>query len=357
MASRTTQFSSELSHNNGILTRDEVYPLNFFHPGDHDPFCTFDPLEPDGQNVSVPKPGTTFKFIDFALTDDDLWDRISEVVADGYLPVLRNSEYNYLPYDSEPSGRMIFAAFYSANTISFIQVTSDNVVTSTTRSFDITYSINPTMGAQACVEYIKQNNVGKIILMIDNSNGTIYRLVLYNSVSNVETWKFRTTDGTGYDLVYDHTDPDNKVYTLTPVTADSVWAHFLNESDWTEYNNSAGVNLSNAFTRPEGELVPLANPIHLEAGVYRFSLELARANDTFVNDVSNDNLTIQTGLTVLRSMTFNFDCNFPYIQTHWCSGVFKMENAGDIKFRIAWSNGGTFRDSHVKISHFFVNKL
>lgn len=343
---------------NGGVNINDFRTLSFVYPNEHVPFAAFDPAnDPDNTTVTVPKPGKTFKYIDFEVTDDDLWDRITEVVSDGYIPILRNSGYNYLPYDSDPSGRMVFAAFYSVDTLSFIQVTSDNTVTSTTRSFDITYSMQPTMGAQACVEYIKQNNVGKTILMTDASNGTIYRLVLYNSVSNVETWKFRTVDGTGYDLVYDHADPDNVVYTLTPVTADSVWAHFLNESGWTEYNNSTGVNISNAFTRPEGELVPLANPIHLEAGVYRFSLELARTNDTTANDVSNDDLTIRTGATVLRSMTFNFDCSFPYIQTRWCSGVFKMESAGDITFRIAWSTGGLFRNSHVKISHFFVNKL
>lgn len=343
---------------NGGVNINDFRSLSFVYPNEHVPFAVFNPAnDHDDTTVTVPKPGKTFKFIDFEFTDNDLWDRISEAVSGGYLPVLRNGGYNYLPYDSEPSGRMVFATFYSVNVVSFVQVTDSNVITSETRGFDSTYSIQPTMSAQACVEYIKQNLAGIGVLMIDNSTGTIYRLVLHNVVSNVETWKFRTADGTGYDLVYDYTDPDNKVYTLMPITADSVWAHFVNESNWTAYNSSAGVNIDGAFTRPEGELVPLANPIHLEAGLYQFSLELARTNDTTANDVSNDDLTIRTGATVLRAMTFNFDCSYPYIQTRWCSGVFKMENAGDITFKIAWSTGGLFRNSHVKISHFFVNKL
>lgn len=343
---------------NGGVNINDFRSLSFVYPNEHTPFSVFDPAnDPYNTTVTVPKPGQTFKFIDFEFTDDDLWDRISEVVADGYLPILRNTDYNYLPYDSGPAGRMVFVAFLSVNTVTFVQVTSDNTITSTTRGFDITYTIQPTMSAQECVEYIKQNSPGRLILMVDNSTGTIYRLVSNKVLSSVETWKFRTIDGTGYDLVYDYTDPNNKVYTLTPVTADSVWAHFLNDANWTAYNDSTGVNVDGVFTRPEGDLVPLANPIHLEAGVYRFSLELARMNDTTANDVSNDDLTIRTGGSVLRSVTFNFDCNYPYIQSRWCSGVFKMEAAGDITFKIGWSTGGTFRNSHVKISHFFVNKL
>lgn len=343
---------------NGGVNINDFRTLSFVYPNEHTPFSVFDPAnDPGNTTVTVPKPGKTVKFIDFEFTDNDLWDRISEAVSNGYLPVIRNGGYNYLPYDSEPSGRMVFATFYTVSTVSFVQVTSNNTITRETRGYDVTYTIDPTMSAQACVEYIKQYSPGKLILMIDNSTGTIYRLVLNNVSSSVETWKFRTADGTGYDLVYDYTDPDNKVYTLTQITADSVWAHFLNESNWTEYNSSSGVSVDGAFTRPEGELVPLANPIHLEAGIYRFSLELSRRNDTIANDVSNDDLTIRTGATVLRSMTFNFDCSYPFIQTRWCSGVFEMENAGDITFRIGWSTGALFRNSHVKISHFFINKL
>lgn len=343
---------------NGGVNINDFRSLSLVYPNEHVPFAVFDPAnDPDNTVVAVPKPGTTFQYIDFAVTDNDLWDRISAVVADGYLPILRNSGCNYLPYDSEASGRMVFATLYSVNTVSFIQVTSDNVITSMTRAFDITYTIQPTMGAQACVEYILQNAPGYLIQMQDSSTGVIYRLMLWKTASNVTTWKFRTSDGTGYDLVYDRTDPDNLVYTLTPITADNVWAHFQNDSNWTTYDNPTGVNINGAFTRPEGELVPLANPIHLEAGVYRFSLELARVEDYSVNDISNDDLTISTGGNVLRAMTFNFDCSYPYIQTRWCSGVFKMEAAGDITFRISYSTGGAFQTSKVKISHFFVNKL
>lgn len=343
---------------NGGVNINDFRSLSFVYPNEHVPFAVFNPAnDPDDTTVTVPKPGKTVKFIDFEFTDNDLWDRISEVVSDGYLPVLRNGGYNYLPYDSEPSGRMVFATFYSVHTVSFLQVTSDNTITDTTRGFDITYTINSTMSAQACVEYIKQNDPGYCILMLDPDTGTIYRLMLHKFASGVEIWEFRTTDGTGYDLVHDYSDPDNQTYTLTQVGADRLWAHFVNESNWTAYNSSAGVNIDGAFTKPEGELVPLSNPIHLEAGLYQFSLELARTNDTTANDVSNDDLTIRTGATVLRAMTFNFDCSYPYIQTRWCSGVFKMENAGDITFKIAWSTGGLFRNSHVKISHVFINKL
>ena len=253
---------------------------------------------------------------------------------------------------------MVFVAFYNVNTASFVQVTSNNVITSTTRSFDITYTINPTMSAQACVEYIKQNYAGNLILMIDNSNGAIYRLVLYKSVSNVETWKFRTTDGTGYDLVCDHTDPDNKVYTLTPITADSVWAHFVNGHYWTDISDHNEFTLDGPMSWSEGDIVPHSYPIALQPGIYRFSIELALMFPTASSGQSNFDLRIYRGSQELRAMTFDFNASWGngVVQTKWCGGVFKMTSAGNLDFTLEYSNG-TFANARAKVSHVFLNKL
>lgn len=344
---------------NGGVNINDFRTLSFVYPNEHVPFAVFDPAnDPFNTSVTVPKPGKTFKYIDFEVTDDDLWDRISEVVADGYLPVLRNSGYNYLPYDSDPSGRMVFVAFYSVNTASFVQVTSDNTVTSTTRSFDITYSIQPTMGAQACVEYIKENAPGNLLLMTDGSTGTIYRLVSHHVLSNIETWKFRTADGTGYDLVYDHTDPDNVVYTLTSITADAVWAHFVNGMYWTEINDHSEYTLDGPMSWSEGDMVPHSYPIALQPGIYRFSIELALMFPTASSGQSNFDLRIYRGSQELRAMTFDFNASWGngVIQTKWCGGVFKMTSADNLNFTLEYSNG-TFANARAKVSHVFLNKI
>ena len=72
---------------NGGVNINDFRTLSFVYPNEHVPFSVFDPAnDPSNTTVTVPKPGKTFKYIDFEVTDDDLWDRISEVVADGYLP-------------------------------------------------------------------------------------------------------------------------------------------------------------------------------------------------------------------------------------------------------------------------------
>lgn len=344
---------------NGGVNINDFRTLSFVYPNEHVPFAVFDPAnDPFNTSVTVPKPGKTFKYIDFEVTDDDLWDRISEVVADGYLPVLRNSGYNYLPYDSEPSGRMIFATFYSVNTVSFIQVTSNNSIVSMTRAFDITYSITTGMSAQECVEYIHTNIAGYLIMMLDTSTGTLYPLVSYKSTTNTETWKFRTADGTGYDLVYDNTDPDNVVYTLTPVTADAVWAHFVNGTYWTEIDDRSEYTLDGPMSWSEGDMVPHSYPIALQSGIYRFSIELALMFPTASSGQSNFDLRIYRGSQELRAMTFDFNASWGngVIQTKWCGGVFKMTSAGNLNFTLEYSNG-TFANARAKVSHVFLNKI
>lgn len=168
-----------------------------------------------------------------------------------------------------------------------------------------------------------------------------------------------TTLGTT-DSVKSYADP-----VWHPETENTVWGHFENTSTWTTIATSSQYEL-NIYTMSEGAVGSVTNNrIHLPAGFYRFSLELAYARSSSNGATGpyygheSYHLKIYYGMDELTAQTFTFN-GMPsgLHMTQWCGGVLKMRSAGELIIKASQFAGVSVDgDSRLKVSHVFINKI
>lgn len=150
-----------------------------------------------------------------------------------------------------------------------------------------------------------------------------------------------------------------------PETENTVWGHFENTSTWTTISSTSDYELQ-ISDMTEGAVGSVTNNrIHLPAGLYRFSLELAYTRSSSNGTTSpyygheSYHLRIYYGASVLRAQTFTFN-GMPsgLHMTQWCGGVFKMSNDGELIIKASQFAGVPVdRNTRLKVSHVFINRI
>lgn len=355
MAITRTQFTSQLDHVNATLTRDDIYPLRFYAPGDHDPFAVYDPTEAGGTNFAL---GKTVQIYSLSNSAETPYDDIKTIIDDGYIPYVRYSGYDYTPL-CLTGGRFVFMSMFDYSVIGFMQVLAlDNSFSVTTHQFMYQNAIPASYPAEDIFTmYVRNANS-----YLYDSAGVIYNKTKDHSASNVTTLEFLNAEGVGYTVVEDRTTTP-PTYTKTSATSDDLWVHWQNNNGWTTIpDSSTEVTLDQTNTvKAEGSLSASTRP-HLAPGLYRFSLEIANHRDENMANaqVFSFDVKVKYGANKLRAMSFLTDASLGSTAlraTWWCGGVFRMPADGDVDITIQCLGLNSSKSSQFKMSHLFVNSI
>jgi hypothetical protein len=355
MAVTRTQFTSQLDHINAALTRDDIYPLRFFSPGDHDPFAVYDPTEAGGTNVVL---GRFVQIYSLSSTAETPYDDIKELIDDGYIPYVRYSGYDYVPLCMTGS-RLVFMSMFAYDVIGFLQVLSDNTFTQTTRPFIWkVYANVDTASAETLWTKLNEN---KLTILYDNDNNSY---MSYQNIGSTYIAYPVCSDCKYSKITVTRSGPLGAyTYTKTTETPDTIWVHWQNDNGWTTIpDSSTEVTLDQTSTvKAEGSLSASAKP-HLAPGLYRFSLEIANHRDAnqanpqiFPFDVK-----VKYGASELRAMGFLTDASLgssTLRNTWWCGGIFRMPADGDVDITVQCFGLSSGKSSEFKMSHLFVNRI
>ena len=162
------------------------------------------------------------------------------------------------------------------------------------------------------------------------------------------------------DSVKSYADP-----TWHPETENTVWGHFENTTYWTIISSISEYELQ-ISEMTEGAIGSVTNNrIHLPAGLYRFSLELAYSRSSSNGTTSpyygheSYHLRIYYGSDVLRAQTFTFNGMPSGLHiTEWCGGVFKMSNDGELIIKATQFAGVSVDGrTRLKVSHVFIDRI
>ena len=137
----------------------------------------------------------------------------------------------------------------------------------------------------------------------------------------------------------------------------TAWGHWVNSSDWVFVDSFwrklgkfyfAEGNIGESTGETE-DVYPL-----LPEGLYHFDLEFAfeSGDNTGLNKYD---LRINYGDSTLREMSFTFNDTSSEILTQWCSGIFKMDEDGEVNFYSKHMDGSA--NTQLKVSHFFVHSI
>ena len=146
----------------------------------------------------------------------------------------------------------------------------------------------------------------------------------------------------------------------SPVPTDELWGHWVSVSGWRSV--SISWMLLGQFYKAEGNLGGDPDPDHvedeyptLEPGLYHYDMELAFQSGSGTGYVKYD-LKIAYGDNTLRAMSFAFDdIASAEVFTEWCSGLFRLDESGEIRFYAERTGGSAYQK--VKVSHFFAYRI
>lgn len=135
------------------------------------------------------------------------------------------------------------------------------------------------------------------------------------------------------------------------------WGHWVNNADWVFVDHIwrelgkfyfAEGNISESTGETE-DVYPF-----LPEGLYHFDLEFAFGSGSNTG-LNKYDLRINYGDSTLREMSFTFNDTSSEILTQWCSGIFKMDEDGEVNFYSKRVNGSANRQ--LKVSHFFIHSI
>lgn len=145
---------------------------------------------------------------------------------------------------------------------------------------------------------------------------------------------------------------------------DDLWGHWVGEgggqSEWTLCDNSLK-NIT-GLVHKEGNIgneeSAGVSKIHLKSGLYHYDIEFA-IQDSLDSGYIKFDLSVIFGNSSLRKQSFAFSNSFGSgkLENEYAGGIFKLEEDGDLEFKVKIAQTTSASSCYVKIGNLFLQKI